>query len=266
MGATGTTWWRYTMQTHMTRWARLAGIALFLGASSAVTASAATPSGRASVAAAGVTEADVAQSNKKLAEAYGPLVKMWNDDFNQVGRRFVAPQLVRYRGGARTACGIMGAGNAGYCSAVNTIYYDEVFVARQEHAAATQLGTDGDMAGIGIIAHEMGHAVAIQLGEESRVTYENEATADCLAGAFALQAQHDGNLEPGDLEEAFFGMAAAGDPAVELTGNRRVDNRIMARAAGMAHGTSRQRTSNFKAGYASGPGACLPEFGSRARG
>src|SRR3954469_11826055 len=107
----------------------------------------------------------------------------------------------------------MGAGNAAYCYSVNAIYYDEVFVARQSKIAATRLGTDGDMAGIGIIAHEMGHAVAIQLGDESRDSYENEATADCLAGAFALQAERDGSLENGDLDEAFFGMAAAGDPA-----------------------------------------------------
>lgn len=253
------------MQSYMTRWARQTGIALLLAVSSAATASAAAPGGRISVFGKDVTEADVAQSNKKLAQAYGSLVKMWTDDFSQMGRRFVAPHLVRYRGGARTACGMMGAGNAGYCSAVNAIYYDEVFVARQEKAAAMQLGTDGDMAGIGIIAHEMGHAVAIQLGEESRVSYENEATADCLAGAFALQALHDKTLEAGDLDEAFFGMAAAGDPAVELTGNRRIDNRIMARATSMAHGTSQQRTSNFKAGFDSGAGACLPEFASQPR-
>src|SRR5438105_7570769 len=237
------------MQTFIARWARLAGTALVLGMSSAATAMAASPDVRPSVAGGDVTERDVSKSNSKLADAYRELVKMWNDDFSRVGQRFAVPRLVRYRGNVRTACGIMGAGNAAYCSSMNTIYYDEVFVTRQEKAAAARLGTDGDMAGIGIIAHEMGHAVAIQLGEESRVSYENEATADCLAGAFALQAQRDGTLEAGDLDEAFFGMAAAGDPAVELTGNRRVDNRIMARAASRAHGTSQQPTSNFKSGH-----------------
>ncbi len=70
-----------------------------------------------------------------------------------------------------------------YCPSDNTIYSDHVFVARQAKAAAAQLGTDGDMAAAGIIAHEMGHAVQIQLGEDSNIHYENEATADCLAGA-----------------------------------------------------------------------------------
>lgn len=40
------------------------------------------------------------------------------------------------------------------------------------------------MAAVGIIAHEIGHAVAIQLAYHSRVTYTNEATADCLAGGW----------------------------------------------------------------------------------
>jgi predicted metalloprotease len=236
------------------------GVALVLGVSSAATASAASIGNRVAKPAPNVTERDVAESNAKLASAYGALVKMWNGDFSQIGRRFVAPQLVRYRGAARTACGIMGAGNAAYCASRNAVYYDEVFVARQEKAAAAKLGTDGDMAGIGIIAHEVGHAVAIQLGDESQDSYENESTADCLAGAFALQANHDKLLDPGDLEEAFFGMAAAGDPAVELTGNQRIDTRIMARRARIAHGTSEQRTSNFKAGFDAGAGACLQEF------
>jgi uncharacterized protein len=250
---------------HSYRWVRRFGLAVLFTASSATAAFAAAPGKLISGVPADVTEQDVAQSNAKLQQASGPLMEMWSAQFTQIGRRFVAPRLIRYRGGARTACGVMGPGNAGYCSAANAVYFDEVFVARQEKAAAMQLGTDGDMAGIGIIAHEIGHAVAIQLGENSRDSYQNEATADCLAGAFALQSQHDGLLDEGDLEEAFFGMAAAGDPSVELTGNPRVDQRIERRMRGMAHGTSEQRTSNFKAGYDSGAAACLPEFAARAR-
>ena len=116
------------------------------------------------------------------------------------------------------------------------------------------------MAGIGIIAHEMGHAVAIQLGEDSQVPYENEAAADCLAGAFTQHAARDGTLEKGDLEEAFFGLAAAGDPTPEYTGNRRIDRQISLRAQLLGHGTRDQRLSNFRAGYQGGAGACLPAF------
>jgi predicted metalloprotease len=154
----------------------------------------------------------------------------------------------------------MSANNAAYCPQRNTIFFDELFVARQAKAAAQSLGSDGDMAGIGIIAHEMGHAVAIQLGEDSYIPYENEAMADCLAGAFTQHAAKDGSLEKGDLEEAFFGLAAAGDPTPEYTGNRRVDRQISMRAAVMGHGTREQRLANFRAGYGGGAGACLSAF------
>jgi predicted metalloprotease len=120
------------------------------------------------------------------------------------------------------------------------------------------------MAGIGVLAHEVGHAVAMQLGHASRLAYDNESTADCLAGAFARQASRDGSLEKGDVEEAFFGMAAAGDPEPELTGDRRIDRRILVRAAVMGHGTREQRTANFRAGLDGGAGACLAEFASIA--
>ena len=208
-----------------------------------------------------VTLADVQASNAKAAMAYGALVPMWRAHFADVGARFVAPQVARFRGaGVRTPCGAVTANNAAYCPRDNRIYFDVVFLAAQAKRAALQLGTDGDMATVGVIAHEMGHAVAIQLGHMSRFTYENERTADCLAGAFARQADADGQLEPGDIDEAFFGMAAAGDPTPELTGDRRADRAILVRAALMGHGTEAQRTANFRAGLEGGPGACLEEF------
>ncbi len=208
-----------------------------------------------------VTRGDVTASNEKVAMAHRALASMWSSNFRQIGNRFAVPGLARYRGGAiGSPCGIMRPNNAGYCPRDNTIYFDDVFVASQAQRAALELGTDGDMAAVGIIAHEVGHAVAIQLGVQSRATYPNEAIADCLAGAFTDQSRRDGSLEPGDIEEAFFGMASAGDPTPELTGNPRMVNRILRVAAIMGHGTRNQRTSNFSRGLDGGPGACLDEF------
>jgi predicted metalloprotease len=116
------------------------------------------------------------------------------------------------------------------------------------------------MAAVGIVAHEMGHAVEMQLGHVSRDSYENEATADCLAGAFAEYSNRSGNLEDGDLDEAFFAMSRAGDPQPELTGDTRTDSWILARLARRAHGTKEQRMENFRRGLDGGAGACLPEF------
>ncbi|MFL5606004.1 MAG: neutral zinc metallopeptidase [Gemmatimonadaceae bacterium] len=247
------------MRASIARWARQAGLAVIIALSSAATAAAGQVTD-APAAADDVSEADIEASNGKIKAGYGALVAMWSADFKQLGVRFAPPGLLRYRGAARTSCGIMPGNNAMYCPSRNAIYFDEVFVARQAKAAARALGTDGDMVAVGIIAHEMGHAVAIQLGETSPVPYENEATADCLAGAFTQQSRHDGTLEAGDLEEAFFGMAAAGDPTPQYTGNRRIDSRISLRAALLGHGTRDQRMANFRSGYDGGPSTCLTAF------
>lgn len=210
-----------------------------------------------------VTRHDVDVSNQKVAMAYGALVDMWSKDFRQIGERFAAPRIARYSGMVRTACGVIQPNNAQYCAGANTIYYDEVFVAGMAKIAASQLGTDGDMTSVGIIAHEMGHAVAMQLGHQSRDSYTNESTADCLAGAFAQESERDGSLEKGDLDEAILGMQMAGDPEVQPTGDARYDRRIQLRLSRQSHGTKEQRVENFRTGYDGGPGACLDDFGGR---
>jgi uncharacterized protein len=256
------------MHTRIARWARTGGLAAVITASAAFGAPEPAHSAAVTPPPAGapdVTAQDVAASTAKVRMAYDALVAMWSADFDQLGTRFTPPGLVRYRGAVRTPCGVMSGNNAAYCTARNIIYFDDVFVARQARDAARDLGTDGDMAAVGIIAHEMGHAVAIQLGADSPVPYYNEATADCLAGVFTQRSAQNGSLEPGDLDEAFHGLAAAGDPTPQLTGNRRMDARISYRAALMGHGTREQRLANFRAGYEGGTGACVPELGkSRA--
>jgi predicted metalloprotease len=244
----------------LARRARRAGFAIAIALGAVASTAAAQPRLVSARVDAPISERDVAASNKEIAAAYGALVDMWSANLEQLGVQFEPPALLRYRGAIRTACGVLGGDNAEYCPTRNAIYFDEVFVARQARNAAAALGTDGDMVAVGIIAHEMGHAVAAQLGDWSDVPYENEAAADCLAGAFAQQSQKDGLLEKGDLEEAFFGLAAAADPTPQLTGNRRIDQRIELRMALMGHGTREQRMGNFKAGYDAGPGACLESF------
>jgi predicted metalloprotease len=204
-----------------------------------------------------LTSRDISASNAEAAAAYGALVTMWTAEFRRVGARFAPPRIARYRGAVRSDRGILEPSNAMYCPTTNTIYFDEVFLAAQSKRVGQALGTDGDMAAVGIIAHEMGHAVAMQLGHWSRRSYENEKAADCLAGAFARYAENDGSLEPGDLDEAFYAMAAAGDPEVRSTGSARADRRLALRVARNAHGTREQRMANFRDGLTGGGGACL---------
>ena len=248
------------MRSFIARSARHVGLVVLLAGFTALAAAAAPVHVPPPRAVADVTENDVSVSNKKVGMAYSALVALWRADFTQLGATFAAPSIVRYRGNVRSQCGVLRANNALYCGERNAIFFDEVFLARQAKAAAEELGTDGDMAAVGIIAHEMGHAVAMQLGQISRIPYENEATADCLAGAFTQQTARDGSLENGDLEEAFFGLAAAGDPTPDFTGHQQTDARIARRAALMGHGTREQRMANFKSGYDSGAKACLAAF------
>jgi uncharacterized protein len=204
-----------------------------------------------------LTAADVEASNQEVAAAYSALVSMWKTEFERRGQPFRAPRIVRYRGNRLTDCGVVPASNALYCYNNNTIYFDELFLAAQAKITGRSLGTDGDMAAVGIIAHEMGHAVAFQAGFRSNSSYENEAVADCLAGAFARHSQQEGLLESGDTDEAFFAMAAAADPDLESTGNRRRDARRARRLERAAHGTRDQRMQNFKEGFEGGGGSCL---------
>ena len=207
-----------------------------------------------------ITAADIRASNEEAAAAHGALVSMWSAELRAVGARFAAPRLVRYRGTTRTSCGVMPGSNAAYCFDNNTIYFDDAFLAAQTKITGQVLGTDGDMAAVGIIAHEMGHAVAMQLGAIERSTFRNEQVADCLAGAFARQEQTDGSLEAGDLDEAFYAMAAAADPEFARSGDRRVDARRAAVLARHGHGTREQRQSAFRSGLQRGPGGCLAEL------
>ena len=211
---------------------------------------------------AAVTPRDVAESNAKVGMAYDALGAMWTSYFDEIDETFAVPRLLRYRGTVRTGCGVMPQNNAVYCPTLNSIYFDEIFLAGMAKRVGSELGTDGDMAAVGVIAHEVGHAVAVQLGHSSRYTYRNEATADCLAGAFTRQSELDGYLEKGDLEEAFLGMALAGDPAPDPALDGRSE-RARRRAALMSHGTREQRMENFRSGLEGGAGACVPDFVQR---
>jgi predicted metalloprotease len=206
-----------------------------------------------------LTWTDVRVANEKAAAAYGALVTMWTREFRDIGYRFAPPRMLRHRSPVYSPCGVLPSSNASYCLSSNTIYFDDVFLASQAKVIGSMLGTDGDMAAVGIIAHEMGHAVAMQLGYRSRSSYDNESVADCLAGAFARQAHEDGSLEEGDVDEAFHAMAAAGDPDFIMAGGRR-DPRLQRAIRRSSHGTREQRMANFREGLEGGPGVCLEEL------
>jgi predicted metalloprotease len=128
-----------------------------------------------------------------------------------------------------------------------------------------QLGASGDFAWAYVIAHEMGHHVQNESGTTAQVakagrdegtgaeglSVRTELQADCYAGVWASTVYAKGDLDPGDIEEAFGAARAVGDARLqkEATGTVRPDT--------VTHGTSRQRRTWFERGYRSAdPGDC----------
>lgn len=194
-----------------------------------------------------LTVGDVRVTMSKINAAQRIFQRSWAEIFNSSD--YVSPGLVAYVNPIRTPCGAMYLGNAGYCAISNTIYYDPVFLTHLMKTAGEELGTDGDYAPVVALAHEWGHAVALQLGLEHRLPVLNEATADCLAGAVTRQLDDDGYLDPGDLDEARFTFSILGDePGTRLSDSR-------------AHGDARTRVMQFTRGYNEGLSACTRRMG-----
>ena len=148
-----------------------------------------------------------------------------------------------------------------YCPADQRVYLDLSFYEEM----ANQLAAPGDFAWAYVIAHEMGHHVQQQLGTSDEVSRQErespedrnelsvrlELQADCYAGVWGSTVFKQGDLQKGDLQEAFNAAEAVGDDRLQrqATGTVNPDT--------FTHGTSEQRRRWFDAGYDSGdPGAC----------
>jgi predicted metalloprotease len=116
-----------------------------------------------------------------------------------------------------------------------------------------------------VIAHEVGHHVQNILGTNDEVerlssddpdranelSVRTELQADCYAGVWAATVFAEGDLEEGDIEEAFTATEAVGDDRLARDAGRRVN------PDSFTHGTSEQRRTWFNKGYSSGdPSAC----------
>jgi predicted metalloprotease len=182
---------------------------------------------------------------------------LWSTAITSEGRPYDRAQLVLYSGAVSTeGCG--GATSAVgpfYCPADGRVYLDLSFFEDMRR----ELGASGDFAWAYVIAHEMGHHVQSVVGTSEEVrraqgespedanelSVRLELQADCYAGFWASTVFEAGDLERGDLKEAFRASEAVGD------------DRLQSRAGGsvnpdsFTHGTSEQRRSWFTRGYRS---------------
>jgi predicted metalloprotease len=189
--------------------------------------------------------------------------KTWQAVFQRNGDPYEHAQLVLYSGAVSTGgCGdATSAVGPFYCPADQRVYLDLSFYEDMRR----QLGAPGDFAWAYVIAHEMGHHVQRLTGTSDRVdglgrdnpddanelSVRLELQADCYAGVWASTVFKEGDLEQGDLNEAFTATEAVGDDRLQREATGRINPDTF------THGTSEQRRSWFTAGYRGGdPGAC----------
>jgi uncharacterized protein len=159
-------------------------------------------------------------------------------------------RLTLFTDAVDSACGTATAAvGPFYCPLDHKVYIDLEFydMLRQ------RFGAPGDFAQAYVIAHEVGHHVqnlqgGLGRGEVNQI--ETELQADCLAGAWAKDAQARDLLEIGDVDEALNAAAAIGDDTIQ----RKTQGRVQPET--WTHGSSEQRSRAFKQGLDGGPAAC----------
>jgi predicted metalloprotease len=188
--------------------------------------------------------------------------RTWEETFTRNGDRYRRAKLVLFSGGVDTGCGsATSAVGPFYCPADQRVYLDLSFEREMERT----LGADGDFAWAYVIAHEVGHHVQVLTGASEEVrrlqrddpgqanalSVRLELQADCYAGVWASTVYRAGELEDGDLDEAFTASEAVGDDRLQRRSRGSVD------PDSFTHGTSAQRKRWFSTGYDGGePGAC----------
>lgn len=187
----------------------------------------------------------------------------WSKLFQQMGKEYVAPTLVMYRGATQTRCGTgQTAMGPFYCPADQRVYIDLSFYDEMKN----KLGAGGEFAQGYVVAHEVGHHVQKLLGIEPKVremqqgasqtqinhlSVKMELQADCFAGVWGHYVSQDNWLETGDLQQALDAAQAIGDDRLQ----QRSQGRVVPDS--FTHGTSEQRYTWFKRGFDSGdPGQC----------
>ena len=175
--------------------------------------------------------------------------KFWARQFAEAGLLYDPPNgVVPFDEPIVTACGRAEPDEeaAFYCVIDEKIYYSVEFRSLIDERI-------GDFAWVVVVAHEWGHHIQAKLGFDLGVVpdragevppIEFEHQADCLAGAYAIDAEISGWLDPGDIDEALYMTEISGDPPGTSWNDPR------------AHGSSDERVDAFLDGYSGGLAAC----------
>ncbi|MEO7092703.1 MAG: neutral zinc metallopeptidase [Polyangiales bacterium] len=160
-------------------------------------------------------------------------------------------RLTLFRESIDSACGTASAAvGPFYCPLDKKVYIDLSFY----DLLRERFGAPGDFAQAYVIAHEVGHHVQNQKGVLGRggevSSIDTELQADCLAGAWAKDANARGLVEVGDVDEALNAASQIGDDTIQ----RKTQGRVQPET--WTHGSAAQRSSSFKKGLEGGVAAC----------
>jgi predicted metalloprotease len=160
--------------------------------------------------------------------------------------------LVLFRRAVKSDCGVSStAVGPFYCPNDQKVYIDLAFYDELKR----KLGAPGDFAQAYVIAHELGHHVQNLLGlfhgsRDSRDSIHIELQADCLAGAWAKDADRRGEVEVGDIDQALNAAKQIGDDTLQKREQGYVQPETW------THGSAAQRSGAFRTGFNGGAAAC----------
>jgi predicted metalloprotease len=175
----------------------------------------------------------------------------WTQIFAEHGTPYRHAKLVLYTDQTRTACGFGSAAMGPfYCPNDERVFVDLGFF----DELSQKLGAPGDFAQAYVIAHEVGHHVQHQRGEDrgdrgegaSGGSVRVELQADCYAGIWARASKQRNLLEQGDIEEALGAAAAVGDDRLQRNATGAVNPEKW------THGSSKARAEWFRRGLDQG--------------
>lgn len=173
---------------------------------------------------------------------------LWKSEFKKMGKGYLEPKLVLFRGATQSACGwAVSQVWPHYCPIDKTIYIDETFFTILEQKFGAQWW---DLAQAYVVAHEVWHHVQQQLWITNEVQrWDNQASvqlelqADCLAGIWIGVINEDWVLEENDLYEAIDAAEAVGDDSIQQKTQWSVNPETR------THGSSEQRKKWLYKGY-----------------
>ena len=177
---------------------------------------------------------------------FDDIQRMWAHQFPDYRKA----RLVLFRRGVRSACGTAStAVGPFYCQRDQKVYIDLSFYDELK----TKLGAPGDFAQAYVIAHELGHHVQKLLGlfDKGTDSVHIELQADCLAGAWARDANARKIVDPGDIDEALNAASQIGDDTLQ----KRAQGYVQPDK--FTHGSSAQRVASLRKGWDGGAQACL---------